>query len=94
MEISVGEPSRQMHNIEKTVQFGMLKNSSTQLNDGVQLANRVPVKGCTEIKAAASQNGKYAYSNPAQVSLFIVICSPPSPPPLNNDNQTHSHCLL
>lgn len=72
MEMSVGEPTRQMHNIEKTVQFGLLKNSSSQL-DSVQLANRVPVKGCTEIKAAASQNGKYAYSNPTQVSPIITF---------------------
>lgn len=75
MEISVGEPSRQMHSIEKTVQFGSLKNSSSQLNDSVQLANRAPVKGCTEIKAAASQNGKYAYSNPTQVRLFLHLVS-------------------
>lgn len=72
MEISVGEPSRQMHSIDKTVQFGSLKSSSSQLNDGVQLSNRVPAKGCTEIKAAASQNGKYAYSNPTQVRSFPV----------------------
>lgn len=70
MEISVGEPSRQMHNIERPVQFGLVnKCSSSQLNDSVQLANRVPMKGCTEIKAAASQNGKHAYSNPTQVSV-------------------------
>lgn len=69
MEISVGEPSRQANNIEKTVQFGLLKNNnSSQLSDSVQLTNRVPVKGCTEIKAATSQNGKYAYSNSTQVS--------------------------
>lgn len=72
MKLSVGEPSRQMHNIEKTVQFGLLKSSSSPLNDGVQLANRIPLKGCTEIKAAASQNGKYAYSNPTQVSVHCV----------------------
>lgn len=75
MEISVGEPSRQMHNIEKTVQFGPLMKSSSQLNDTVQIANRIPVKGCNEIKAAASQNGKFSYSNPTQVSLFILRAS-------------------
>lgn len=75
MEISVGEPSRQIHSIEKTVQFGLLKNSSSHMNDTVPLANRIPAKGCTELKAAASQNGKYAYANPAQVS-----CPHPSLP--------------
>lgn len=71
MGVTMGEPAT-----EKTMPFGMLKNNnsgSNQLTDNIQSISRVTAKGCTEIKTATNQNGKYAYTN-SQVSVALLLC--------------------
>lgn len=78
VDVSVGEPSRSAHSIDKTVQFSsMLKSSSKHLDvNTVQMNNSyASVNSCMDSKSSpaltlsSSQNGKFSnYSHSIQVN--------------------------